>query len=95
MMTYATALDWCIRHHAVFRFVRRRERGEFLAANMDIPGDLALELAVDVLGQTQVGHYPLDSSKEPSKAIALAIISCVEWFEKQIGKGLVTKGGVN
>lgn len=93
MITYADALSWCIQHRAVFRFIERRERGEFLAANESIPGDFALELAVDVLGQTQVGHYPLDSSKEPSKAIALALINCVEWFEKQIGKALVS--GVN
>lgn len=90
MINYSDALSWCVRHRAVFRFIERRERGEFYAANESIPGDYALELAVDVLGQTQVGHYPLDSSKEPSKAIALALINCVEWFEGQIGKALVS-----
>lgn len=92
-MNYGDALNWCESHAAVFRIVKRRERGEFLAANMDIPGAYAWEMAVDVLGRTVVGHYPLDSSKEPSKAIAEAMIGCVEWFVKQQGKAI--GAGVN
>ncbi len=83
MMNYGDALQWCVKHNAVFRFVSRRTRGEFLAANMDIPGDKAIEMAVDINGKTVAGHYPLDSSKEPSAAIAVALIGCVEWFAKQ------------
>ena len=92
-MTYGESLGWCIKHNAVFRFINRRERGEFLAANDSIPGDFALEMAVDVLGKTVVGHYPLDSSKEPSKSVAEAMIGCVEWFEKNRGRAI--GAGVN
>lgn len=92
-MTYGDALHYCESHGAVFRFVKRRERGEFLAANMDIPGEYALELAVDLHGKTQVGHYPLDSSKEPSKSVAEALIGCVEWFVKR--EGTMIAGGMN
>lgn len=93
MITYGESLGWCIKHNAVFRFINRRERGEFLAANDSIPGDFALEMAVDVLGKTVVGHYPLDSSKEPSKSVAEAMIGCVEWFEKDRGRAI--GAGVN
>ena len=92
-MTYGESLGWCIKHAAVFRFINRRERGEFLAANDSIPGEFALEMAVDILGKTVVGHYPLDSSKEPSKAVAEAMIGCVEWFEKNQGRAI--GAGVN
>lgn len=94
MISYGEALGWCVKHNAVFRIVNRRVRGEFLAANMDIPGDFALELAVDILGKTVVGHYPLDSTHEPSKAMALALIGCVQWFVEREGQAL-TVGSVN
>lgn len=87
-MTYGQVLGWAIKHNAVFRFINRRERGEFLAANDSIPGEFALEMAVDIFGKTVVGHYPLDSSKEPSKAVAEAMIGCVEWFEKNKGRAI-------
>lgn len=93
MITYGESLGFCVSHAAVFRFALRRERGEFLAANMDIPGEHALEMAVEILGKTQVAHYPLDSSKEPSKAVAEALIGCVEWFLKR--QGAMIAGGVN
>lgn len=90
MINYGDALAWCESHGAVFRFVKRRVRGEFYAANMDIPGDYSLECAVDVQGKTIVGHYPLDSSKSPSDAVAVALIGCVEWFMKQEKQVLTT-----
>lgn len=93
MINYGDALAWCESHNAVFRFVKRRVRGEFLAANMDIPGEYSLELAVDVAGKTVVGHYPLDSTKSPSDAVAVALIGCVEWFAKQERR--VLTAGVN
>ena len=92
-MNYGEALGWCEKSGAVFRFVKRRVRGEFLAANMDIPGEYALEMAVDILGKTHVGHYPLDSSKSPSDAVAVALIGCVEWFQKNQGRAI--GAGVN
>lgn len=92
-MTYGESIDFCERHQAVFRFVKRRARGEFLAANMDIPGEYALEMVIDILGQPVIGHYPLDSSKSPSDAVAVALIGCVEWFQKNQGRAITT--GVN
>lgn len=94
-MTYGESLAWCLSHQAVFRFVRRRERGEFYAANMDIPGEYALELAITIRGRTVAGHMPLDSSKEPSRSVAEALIGCVEWFVKQDRQSLVVGGGLN
>lgn len=92
-MTYGESIDFCERHAAVFRFVKRRTRGEFLAANMEIPGEYALEMVVDILGQPVIGHYPLDSSKSPSDAVAVALIGCVEWFQKNQGRAI--GAGVN
>jgi len=94
-MNYGTALQWCVQHRAVFRFINRRERGEFYAANLDIPGEFALELAIDLYGKTVAGHMPLDASKSPADAVAVALIGCVEWFEKQRGERLVVGAGVN
>lgn len=94
MINYGEALSWCESHGAVFRFVKRRARGEFYAANMDIPGEYSLELAVTgPSGKTVVGHYPLDSTKSPSDAVAVALIGCVEWFVKSEWK--VLTAGVN
>lgn len=92
-MNYGDTLAWTIKHEALFRFVNRKIRGEFYAANLDIPGEFALEMAITVLGRTVAAHYPLDSSKEPSKAIAEAMIGCVEWFAKNRSRAIV--GGVN
>ena len=94
MITYGDALGFCVKHNAVFRVVNRRVRGEFLAANMDIPGDFALEVVVDIYGRSVVAHYPMDSTHEPSKAMTLALIGCVEWFMKQKQQRLVV-GGLN
>lgn len=92
-MNYGDALSWCLKNAAVFRFVNRKVRGEFYAANLDIPGELALEMAIDVAGKTVAAHYPLDGTKEPSKAIAEAMIECVEWFAKNQSRAIA--GGVN
>lgn len=94
MIKYGEALGWCVQNNAVFRFVHRHARGEFLAANDSIPGEHALELAVNIYGKTVMGHYPLDSSKAPSDAVAVALIACVEWFMKQKQQRLVV-GGMN
>lgn len=94
-MTYGESLGYCIRHDAAFRFINRRERGEFLAANMSIPGDYALEMAIGVHGQTVIGYMPLDSGKEPSRSVAEALIGCVEWFVKREQQSLVVGGGLN
>lgn len=95
MINYGDALAWCESHNAVFRFVKRRARGEFYAANMDIPGEYSLELAVTgPSGKSIVGHYPLDSTKSPSDAVAVALIGCVEWFMKQ-ERQVLSVGGVN
>lgn len=88
-MNYGDTLAWSIKHAAVFRFVDRKARGEFYAANLDIPGEFALEMAIKVAGRTVAAHYPLDGTKEPSQAIAEAMIGCVEWFIKQQGRALV------
>lgn len=92
-MTYGESIAWCVKHGAVFRFVDRKARGEFYAANMDTPGDFAIEMAVDILGKTVAGHMPLDSSKSPSDAVAVALIGCVEWFQKNQGRAI--GAGVN
>ena len=94
MITYGEALGFCVKYRAVFRFIERRERGEFLAANMSIPGDHALELAITLYGKVVAAHMPLDSSKSPSDAVAVALIGFVEWFMKQKHQSLVV-GGLN
>jgi hypothetical protein len=96
MITYGESLAWCVKHAAVFRFISRRERGEFYAANMDIPGNLAMEMAITVAGKTIAAHYPLDASKEPSNAVAVALIGCVTWFAEREAQGQsLVVGGVN
>jgi hypothetical protein len=91
MITYGESIQWCVSHGAVFRFIERRTRGEFYAANMDIPGQHAIELAVTIDGKTVAGHYPLDASKEPSSAVALALIGCVQWFAEREQKAIAAK----
>lgn len=83
MINYGDAINWCIQNSAVFRFTDRRERSEFIFTNESIPGDKALELAVTIEGKTYVAHSPLDSSAEPSKAVAVSLIVCVEHFLKR------------
>ena len=95
MITYGDALAFCVQRNAVFRFVHRHARGEFLAANDSIPGNLALEMAITIQGKTVMGHMPLDASKEPSSAVALALTGCVEWFTKREGQALITGANGN
>jgi hypothetical protein len=80
MISYGDAINWCISNGAVMRFTERSKRPEFILVNQDIPGDKALELAVDIMGKTHAVHCPLRLGIEPSKAIASALISCVEFF---------------
>lgn len=95
-MTYGDAIIWCVRHEAVFRFVERRSRSEFIATNESIPGDKSLELAVTVAGKTLVVHCPLDSSKERSGAVASALISSVKFFDEKLAqRTAMVQGSVN
>jgi len=82
MISYGDAIDWCIKNNGVFRFINRSERPTFVIANEKIPGDKAMELAADIHGKACVIHAPLDSSTEPSKAVARALIACVDHFAK-------------
>ena len=86
MMNYGDAISWCVQNEALFRFVRRQTRSEFVITNESIPGDKSLEVAITVEGKTYVVHCALDSSKEPSNAIAIALISCVEFFAKKFAQ---------
>lgn len=90
MINYGDAIQWCIRNGAVFRFTKRDSRPEFVYVNQDVPGTTALELAYTRGdGKTVAVHAPLDTSGEPSKVVALALISCVQFFmEKQSGVAL-------
>lgn len=89
MINYGDAIDWCIRNGAVFRFVNREARPDFVFVNQDTPGRVAIELAyTGEDGKTRAVHAPLDASGEPSKAVALALISCVQFFMEKQGRML-------
>lgn len=78
MLSYGDAISWSIRHEAVMRFVNRETRRE---AYLDKSTEgIALEMAITVEGRTVAAHMPLDYRDEPSKAVAKAVINCVEWF---------------
>ena len=89
MISYCEAIDWCVKSNAVFRFVNRRDRSQLVMMNEGIPADKGVELAADVYGRTCVVHCALDSSVEPSNALAKALIGCVEHFIKQQKRSLV------
>jgi hypothetical protein len=88
MISYGEAINWCIKNGAVMRFTERRARPEFIFVNQDIPGDKALELAVDIGDKTYAVHCPLRLGIEPSKTIASALISCVEFFLNKQSMGV-------
>jgi hypothetical protein len=90
VISYGEAIQWCIRNGAVFRFTDRDSRSEFVYVNQSVPGRFALELAyTGDDGKTRAVHAPLDISGDPSKTVALALISCVQFFmEKQTGLAL-------
>jgi hypothetical protein len=90
-MNYGDAINWCVQHDAVFRFVQRNERQDFIALNQAIPGDKSLELCQTIAGKNYVAHVPLDSSTEPSKAVARALITAVQHF----GERRVVVAGVS
>lgn len=84
MISYGDAIQWCVRNGAVFRFTKRDARPEFVFVNQDVPGEVALELAyTGEDGKTRAVHAPLDTSGEPSKVVALALISCVQFFAER------------
>jgi hypothetical protein len=89
VISYGEAIDWCVKNNAVFRFVNRRDRSQFVILNESIPGDKAVELAADVYGRTCVVHCALDSSVEPSNALAKALIGCVGHLIKQQKRSLI------
>jgi len=82
-MNYGDAIAWCVKNSAVFRFVERTERQDFVMLNERVPGTLSLELAHTIDGQNYVVHVPLDSTTEPSKAIARALIAGVQHFAER------------
>jgi hypothetical protein len=94
-MTYGESVSWCIRHSAVFRFVPRNARQQFVAMNESVSGDKSIEVAYTREdGRTVAVHAPLDSSTEPSKAVARALIGCVEFLAQQ-RSAVITGAGVN
>ena len=87
MISYGDAIEWCIRNGAVWRFCKREERPEFAFVNRDTPGTISIELAyTGEDGGTRAVHAPLDTSGEPSKAVALALICCVQFFVEKQGQ---------
>lgn len=89
MISYGDAIQWCIRNGAVFRFTNRESRPEFVYVNQAVPGTLALELAyTGEDGRTRAVHAPLDTSGDPSNVVALALISCVQFFVEKQGQVL-------
>lgn len=89
MINYGDAIAWCIQNGAVWRFVKREARPEFAYVNQDVPGTIAIELAyTDETGKTKAVHAPLDIGGEPSKTVALALISCVQFFMERQGQVL-------
>lgn len=90
MITYGDAISYCIRHNAVFRFCERRARSEFIATSESIPGNKSLELAITIDGKIYAVHCPLDSSKEPSSAVASALIAGVGFMMEKVRQPMVT-----
>jgi hypothetical protein len=89
MMNYGDAISWCIRHSAVFRFVPRSARQQFVAMNESTPGSVSIEVAYTREdGKVVAVHAPLDSSTEPSKAVARALIGCVEFLARERSAGV-------
>ena len=78
-MTYGDAIKWCIQRGAVMRFVTQDSRPQFVITATK-PSGVAVEMAIDQDGKTIVAHYPLDLNTEPSRAVAKAVIGCVEYF---------------
>lgn len=89
MISYGDAIKWCIQKQAVMRFVSQDSRPEFLVTNHR--GGVALELAIDIDGKTVAAHSPMDLTAEPSKAVALALIACVQYFVERNASKLVQR----
>lgn len=94
MINYGDAIAWSIQHDAVFRFVSRRSRSAFVITNESIPGNKSLELALTIDGKIYAVHCPLDASKEPSSAVASALIAGVRFMVEKVKQPMVT-GVVN
>ena len=80
MLTYSDAIAWCIKRKAVFRFVERGSRPDFVFINQQTPGTQSLELMYERDGRPVAVHVALDTSVEPSKSVAIALISAVTFF---------------
>jgi hypothetical protein len=78
MNSYGDAINWCIQNGAVIRFVNRDMRREFYRELQ--PGDVALELALDIDGKTYVAHMPLDKGMSPGMSVGLALMGCIKFF---------------
>lgn len=88
MISYGDAIQWCIQKKAVIRFVNQDSRPEFFTANHR--SGVALELAINVDGRTVAAHCPVNSGKDPSQAVAVAVISCVQYFVERKTSALVS-----
>lgn len=88
MISYGDAIQWCIQKQAVIRFVNQDSRPEFIVTNHR--GGVALELAITMSGKTVAAHFPLDVGADPSKAVALAVINCVQYFVERKASACVS-----
>lgn len=87
MISYGDAIKWCIQKQAVMRFVNQDTRPEFVVNNHR--GGVALELAITIEDKTVAAHSPMDMTAEPSKAVAIALIACVQYFVERNPSRLV------
>lgn len=86
MISYGDAIRWCIQNQAVMRFVN--SRSSLVQSNSD--SEVALELAIDLDGKTIVARCSLSHSSDPSKAAAVAVIGCVQYFVERKASALVS-----
>lgn len=78
MISYGDAIQWCIQKKAVMRFVNEDTRPEIVVNNHR--GGVALEIAIGIDGKTIAAHSLLNFGADPSKAVAVAVISCVQYL---------------
>lgn len=86
MISYGEAIRWCVQNQAVMRFVNARSELVYTGEGER----LALELACDIDGKTLVARCPLSESPDPSKAVTVAVISCVRHFVEREASALVS-----
>lgn len=91
-MNLGDAIAWSIQNDAVMRFVTKDNRREIFQNGL-AGHAAALEMAATVNGRTLAAHCPLSISMEPSKAIALAVMSCAEHFVNKKSSLILMPGG--